>query len=131
MRVKAPGGPGDGPPSIDAVAEVDRAAPAEGARPADAVEKAGAIEGAAATEGAEGIDRVDDIARRLRAGSISAAEAVELLIDDVVTRSAGPALGGVPAEREALAEELKQLLRRQAEADPFLAARVKRLGGRS
>ena len=68
-----------------------------------------------------------EVARRLRAGEITAKQAVELLIDDVIARQVGRAL----ADRQTLAAELKELLRRQMETDPYLASKVRRLGNRS
>ena len=67
------------------------------------------------------------VAGRLRAGEMSAQQAVEMLIDDVVERQ----VGGVTAEHAAMATELKELLRRYSETDPYLASRVRRLGSRS
>lgn len=121
MRVKAPGAPDDGPPPIP---EVGEAAPTGGAAPAAPVERAAAVDASAA---AEAPDPIREIARRIRAGELSAGEAVELLIDEVVERRAGAVLG----DRRALAEELKELLRHQVQSDPYLASRVRRLGNRS
>ena len=124
MRVKPPGAPDDGPRPIT---EVDGANATEATAPAGAIDRAAAVGGVARTEGTRGADPIADIARRLKAGELSPAEAVELLIDDVVARQAGAVLG----DRRALADELKDLLRRQTETDPYLASRVRRLGNRS
>lgn len=124
MRVKPPA---DGPPA---------AAPVEGAPEAAATDGVGQVAGAGSAEGAQAVqpaesargataaDPVTEVARRLRAGEIAPREAVELLIDDAVARQVGRAT----ADRQALAAELKELLRRYTETDPYLAAKVRRLG---
>jgi hypothetical protein len=120
MRVKAPT-TGGAPP-------VDEATPAD---PADAAAQVGSPDGArevgaAAKAGdAAATDPVADVARRLRSGEIDARQAVELLIDDAVGRQ----IGRATADREALARELKDLLRRYTETDPYLASKVRRLEG--
>jgi hypothetical protein len=121
MRVKAPGG---GAPPIDGTT------PATGPTAADGVAAPQGTEGVAPTRAAEGTtssDPVADVARRLRSGDLTAREAVELLIDDAVARQVGRAT----ADREALARELKDLLRRYTETDPYLASKVRRLSGNS
>ncbi len=121
MRVKAPGG---GAPPID------ETAPATGPTAADGVAAPKGTEGVAPARAAEGPaagDPVADVARRLRSGDLTAREAVELLIDDAVARQVGRAT----ADREALARELKDLLRRYTETDPYLASKVRRLSGNS
>jgi len=59
------------------------------------------------------------IARRLRAGEITSAQAVEILIDEVARTAADP---------EGTRAKLRELLRRQTEIDPYLLARIARLG---
>ena len=123
MRVKAPG---DGPPPIPAV---DETAGTEAPDGIDGVERASGVARSARiapTSQSGSIDVVAEVSRRLKAGEITASDAVELLIDDIVDRQAGAAL----ADRRALAEELKSLLRKQTETDPYLASRVRRLGNR-
>jgi hypothetical protein len=79
---------------------------------------------------ADPADAVAEAARRLRAGEISAAQAIELLIDDAVRRRT-PEGAGSAAASAALAERLRQMLRRHAESDPFLLEKRKRLGDHS
>ena len=117
MRVKAPG---DGPPPLPAI---DATGAAEAAARADSVAEVAPLTGVRPTGAAEA-DPIVEVARRLKAGEISAADAVALLIDEVVQRQTEP-LGG---DRRALADELKAILREQIENDPYLASRVRRLG---
>ena len=124
MRVKPPGAPDDGPRPIS---EVDGPQATDAAAAAGAVDRAAPVDRLARADGPTGTDPIADIARRLKQGELSPLEAVELLIDDVVTRQAGAVLG----DRRALVDELKELLRRQTETDPYLASRVRRLGNRS
>jgi hypothetical protein len=72
-------------------------------------------------------DQVDRVAQRLRAGEITAAAAVKLLIEDAVERQVGLAVG----DREELAAALKRHLARRSATDPWLTARVRRLDRRS
>ncbi len=117
MRIKGPG-PGDGPRPTDAVDEaaavegVDEAAPAE----------TGAVARVGGTGGPGGTDAVAQVAARLRAGEISADEAVELLIDDTIARQLGA--GGSAKDLE---PKLREVLRDYAANDPFLAAKIRRL----
>lgn len=118
MRVKPTGG--GAPP-------VDRSSEATGPTATDGIAGAAApteVTSTAATGSASGADPVSDVARRLRDGEISPREAVELLIDDAVKRQVGQAIGS----RARLAGELKDLLRRYTETDPYLASKVRRLG---
>jgi hypothetical protein len=133
MRVK---GPGDGAPPIsspDPIGEADAAARTEAADAVDGVSKvdAGApVDRAApvaATSSAKAADPITEVARRLRAGEITAQQALDLIIDDVVERQVGRAV----ADRRALAAELRALLARQTEIDPYLASKMRRLGNRS
>ena len=121
MRVKPTGG---GPPPVEQPSE---STAATGATAVDGATGAGGpseISSTAATGSAHAADSVSEVARRLRTGEISPREAVELLIDDAVRRQVGPALG----TRTRLANELKELLRRYTETDPYLASKVRRLG---
>lgn len=129
MRIKPPGEAASpvtelGEANLAEAAEVEEAAalsPSERASGVSAVTATNHVSAGGAT------DALSEVARRLRAGEIDAREAVELLIDEVVERRSGRVL----AERQALADELKRLLRRQTETDPYLAAKVRRLGNRS
>ena len=115
-RIKGPkGGPRPvGPQSpiaeVGGSGGVDRIAPTE----------APAVSGASNT-GA--LDQVGQVAARLRAGEIDVDRAIELLIDDAVSRQ----LGGVTERARELEEQLRALLRGYAASDPFLAARIRRL----
>jgi hypothetical protein len=124
MRIKGPSG---GPPPLD---EISGAAGTGRAEPLGSVDRTAATGGAqavSATQSARPGDAVAEVARRLRAGEISPREAVELLIDDAVNRQ----VGRVTADRQALATELKDLLRRYTETDPYLASKVRRLGNKT
>jgi len=116
MRIK---GPGDGPRPPDAV---DEAAPVEGvdeAAPAEtgAVARVG---GTGGPTGPGGIDPIAQVAQRLRAGEISADEALELIIDDTIARQMG-------AVSKDLEPKLREVLRDYAANDPFLAAKIRKL----
>ena len=136
MREK---GPGDGARPISPASETVAAAGVESAsaiEEAEAVERvedaapaagAEAVSAVAAVAGAGAADPVAAIAARLRAGEITPRQALDLIIDDVVARQVGRAVG----EKSALAAELKTLLRRQSAVDPYLASKVRRLGNRS
>jgi hypothetical protein len=114
MRIK---GPGDGPRPPDAVDEanavdgVDEAAPAE----------TNAVTSVGATSGAGGVDPIGEVAARLRAGEITSEQAVELLIEDAISRQLG---GALPKDLE---PKLRETLRDFAAQDPFLAAKIRRL----
>jgi hypothetical protein len=110
---------------VPPVDEAGSAAPADGARSVEGGAAAGRVEGAASIEA--GADLVGEVARRLKGGEITAREAVELLIDDAVERQ----VGRVTIDRDQLADELRELLRRYTETDPYLAAKVRRLGSRT
>lgn len=118
MRIK---GPGEGPRPPDAVGEtgavdgVDEAAPAE----------TGAVGRVGGPGGPGGADPIARVAARLRAGEITADEAVELLIDDAIGRQ----LGG--AVRKELEPKLREVLRDYAAHDPYLAAKIRRLTGKA
>jgi ribosomal protein L13 len=92
---------------------VGRAAPVE---PAAQVAPAGAVERVAETRRSE---LVASIARRLRGGELSAAQAVEELIEETVRES-------LP-EPGPLSEELHAALRAYVDRDPYLSAKVHRL----
>ena len=122
MRIK--GTSGDVPP----VDEAGSAAPAEGARSVEGgagAQRVGTVDGASSIE--SGGDLIGEVSRRLKDGEITAREAVELLIDDAVERQ----VGRVTTDRDKLADELRELLRRYTETDPYLAAKVRRLGSRT
>ena len=118
MRVKGPSGAA---PPIDQTSAVDAPSAAEATTATTAVVATGAATAAQATDPTA--DPVRDVARRLRTGELSAREAVELLIDDAVERQ----LGLITADRRALAQQLKEVLRRYTETDPHLASKVRRL----
>ena len=118
MRIK---GPGDGVRPPDAVDEagqvegVDDTAPAE----TGAVARVG---GTGGTGGPTGSDPIAAVAARLRAGEISADEALELIIDDTIDRQLG---GAVP--KDFFEPKLREVLRQYATSDPFLAAKLRKL----
>ena len=115
MRIK---GPGDGPRPTDAV---DEAAPVEGVDEAAPAET-GAVGRVAKTGGPSGpggADAIAQVAARLRAGEISADEALELIIDDTIARQAGVG--------KDLEPKLREVLRDYAATDPFLAAKIRKL----
>src|SRR6201986_395001 len=109
--------------------------PGDGVRPPDAVDEAGEVEGVDDTAPAEtgavarvggtgrptGSDPIAAGAARLRAGEISADQALELIIDDTIDRQLG---GAVPKELE---PKLREVLRQYATSDPFLAAKIRKL----
>ncbi len=114
MRIK---GPGDGPRPTEGV---DETAPVEDVGDNAPVES-GAVARVGGTGGPTGSDPIAQVAARLRAGEISADEAVELLIDDAIERQMG---GGV---RKELEPKLRQVLRDYAANDPYLSAKLRRL----
>lgn len=116
MRIKGPGSQ-DGPRPAD---EVDDAAPVDEAAGAEsgALERVGETGGPG---GPGGVDPIAEVAARLRAGEISSDEALELLIDDTITRQ----LGGVVTKE--LEPKLREVLRDYAASDPFLAAKIRKL----
>ena len=129
MRVKPPG---DGPPPIFESGETAPAAPVaptEQTRAAESTKSISGVAPASAASGAAAADPVLDVSRRLRAGEITAQQALELLIDGVVARHVQA--GGQSGDRERLAGDLKQLLQKHAESDPYLASKVRRMGNRS
>lgn len=113
MRIK---GPGDGPRPPDAV---DEAAPVEGVDEAAPAET-GAVARVGGTGGPGGADPIGQVAARLRAGEISADEALELIIDDTIARQMG-------AVSKDLEPKLREVLRDYAANDPFLAAKIRKL----
>ncbi len=116
MRIKGPG-PGDGPRPPDAVDEAGEVAGVDDAAPADT----GAVSRVGGTGGPTGSDPIAEVAARLRAGEISADEALELIIDDTIQRQMG---GAVPKDLE---PKLREVLRDYATNDPFLAAKIRKL----
>ena len=123
MRVKPPG-EGAPPGGVDRAEEVGSTDAAPAAATSSPVSS---IDAAAPASATSPTDPVGDVARRLRAGEISARDALELLIDDVIARQVGRAVG----DKQALAADLKELLRHHAENDPYLASKMRRLGNRS
>src|SRR5437763_1945558 len=121
MRIKPPG---DGPP---AAGSIDEAGQTEGTSATGAVDAASAAQGAQAVAPAtgaqapSGLDPVAEVARRLRVGEISARDAVEILIDDAVARHGA-------SDRDEVARELKDLLRRYAADDPYLSSKLRGFG---
>jgi hypothetical protein len=114
MRIK---GPGDGPRPPDAV---DEAAPVDGVDEAAPAES-GAVSRVGGTGGPTGSDPIAQIAQRLRAGEISSDEALDLIIDDTISRQLG---GAVSKDLE---PKLREVLRDYATNDPFLAAKIRKL----
>ena len=117
MRIKPPSGGAAPPTPVSPATSASEVASTRSAAAASEVAPTSAVAGSGATE------PVAEVARRLRAGELSAREAVELLIDDAVDRQIGRAL----EDRSELKRELKELLRRYTETDPYLAAKAKRL----
>ena len=114
MRIK---GPGDGPRPTDAVDEAGEVGAIDEAAPAS-TEAVAPVGGATAT-GA--VDPVAQVAARLRAGEITSDQAVELLIEDAISRQLG---GALPKELE---PKLRETLRDLAATDPYLSAKIRRL----
>jgi hypothetical protein len=114
MRIK---GPGDGPRPPDAVDEaaavdgVDEAAPAE----------TGAVVSVGGAGATGAVDPIAEVAARLRAGEITSDQAVDLLIEDAISRQLG---GALPKDLE---PKLRETLRDFAAQDPYLAAKIRRL----
>ena len=100
--------------AVAAVTKADKAA---------AAESASAVAAAPAVASTAAADAIADIAARLRSGTLTASQAVEALIQDAVAKN----LPGV-APGSKLAEQLRSLLAAYADADPYLAARIKGLG---
>lgn len=117
-------GPVDPVPDAEASAAVPAVASvasSEPVGPSDPVGPAGQISpvGPVGRVGPVGpIDPIGELARRLQAGELAPAEAVELVVDEVVSWHGQGALG----------DQLKQLLRQQLASDPHLGARARRLG---
>lgn len=126
MRIKNSGRAGGTPP-IDDAEETQKA---ESATPTSSLDRSRAtssIGSTGAVHDPRAASLASDVTRRLRAGEITPREAVELLIDDAVGRQ----VGRLTADRATLAAELKELLRRYTETDPYLASRVRRLGNKT
>jgi hypothetical protein len=114
MRIK---GPGDGVRPPDAVDEAGEVEGVDDTAPAET----GAVARVGGTGGPTGSDPIAQVAARLRAGEISADEALELIIDDTIDRQLG---GAVPKDLE---PKLREVLRQYATSDPFLAAKIRKL----
>jgi hypothetical protein len=123
MRIK---GPSDGPRSVDEAGAVDEADAVDGVDETAGAQDAKPVAKVGGTGGAGGVDPIGQVAARLRAGEISSEEAVELLIDDAVTRQLTNAAGNALVP-EGKRDELRQILRSYAANDPYLAARIRRL----
>jgi hypothetical protein len=111
-------GPGDGPPKtpkVDGAGEVDET---EGV--GEASLETIPIERARAAREPALPDPLAKIADRLRAGEITADQAVELIIDDAIERQVG-------ASAKKHEPQLRELLRKFAASDPHLVARIRRL----
>lgn len=115
MRIK---GPGDGPRPPDAVDEAAAVDGLDEAAPAETTSGVASVGGAGAT-GA--VDPIAEVAARLRAGEITSDEAVDLLIEDAISRQLG---GALPKDLE---PKLRETLRDYAAQDPYLAAKIRRL----
>lgn len=100
--------------AVGAVTKADKAA---------AAESASAVAAAPAVASTAAADAIADIAARLRSGTLTASQAVEALIQDAVAKNLP---GAAPGSK--LAEQLRSLLAAYADADPYLAARIKGLG---
>jgi hypothetical protein len=85
--------------------------------------KRGRSDGNAPAAGSLDAGAVQALAERIRRGEISAAQAIEVLIDETVRRS-----GCSGGDAEAMGAKLRALLERQAGSDPFLSKRVRRIG---
>ena len=103
--------------AVAAVTKADKAAAAESASAVAATSAAPTMASTAAA------DAIADIAARLRSGTLTASQAVEALIQDAVAKNLP---GAAPGSK--LAEQLRSLLAAYADADPYLAARIKGLG---
>jgi hypothetical protein len=115
MRIK---GPGDGPRPTDAVDEAAAVDGLDEAAPAETTSAVAPVGGAGATGD---VDPVAQVAARLRAGEITSDEAVDLLIEDAISRQLG---GALPKDLE---PKLRETLRDFAAQDPYLAAKIRRL----
>jgi hypothetical protein len=71
----------------------------------------------------DALDAASAVAQKLRAGEVTVAQAVELLIEDAIARQVGRALVG----QDQLADELRTLLRSYATHDPGVLAKIRRL----
>jgi len=111
MKVK---GPTNGAPPVDGI---------DGVREVDQLSEApatGEVTAPAPATGAGNVDPVAQVAAQLRSGEITVDQAVERLIDDAISRQ-------LADHARDLEPKLRELLRSYAEADPFLAARIRRL----
>jgi hypothetical protein len=130
-RIRPPGG-ADGAPPVEPTDRVGEVGEVGEVGDVDGVERVGGVDAVApvdevAPAGAVPVvDAVQAVAADLQAGRISLDQAVERLIDDAVSRQLGRALGTGP-RAQALADELREVLRGYASNDPYLAAKIRRL----
>jgi hypothetical protein len=115
-------GPSDGPPRVGTVTGSE--APS-GAKEIAGAAATGASPPAAPAIGGEIVagDAVARVAAGLRAGEVTVEQAVDLLIEDAITRQ----LGRAGEARAQVEEELRELLRTYAANDPLLAGKIRRL----
>jgi hypothetical protein len=116
MKISGPKGPGPTPP----VAEPAKKEPAKTEGPsfqdvlqADRTGQAGSV----APTGA-----VAEVTAKLRAGEVTGAEAVDLLIEAVVKQQVGEVAS-------ALRERIRDALHKVIAADPVLSEKIRQLGG--
>ena len=116
-------GPLSATPAVDAapaVSGVDATTGVDAVAAASAVDAAQAV---TATQKVASSDRVQGVIDKLRRGTLTPAQAVQELIDDVVQRSLPGASPDSP-----LVKQLRTLLQSYAQDDPYLASRIERLG---
>ena len=112
-----------GPRAVDSAATVGPTDEVEGA---DAVRATSAAAPVARAAAAAASDEVALVAAALKAGELTAAQAVDRLIDDAVHKQVGRAIEP-GSEIEA---RLSRVLRDQAGADPLISEKIRRLEGR-
>jgi hypothetical protein len=114
MKISGPKGPGPAPPT-------EPSGDKEPGKAGGPTFKEVLADRASAAQGT-GPSPAEDVAARLRAGEITGAEALELLVDAVVRQRVGEA---VPA----IKERMRAALRRFLAEDPSLAEKIRQLGG--
>ena len=117
MRIKRPD---NGAPPVNGVDAPNEVSEVGGTAPPNSATQAAPVGKAAPAGASQAADPVARVASQLRAGEITVDQAVDQLIDDAV----GKQLGAIGKDFE---PKLRELLRSYAEADPFLAARIRRL----
>jgi hypothetical protein len=118
VKIQGPGGPGK-PPSVDGTAGAEGVTGGEGVQETGFTEK---LAGTAGATGPSGNDPIGALAAELRAGGITGQQAIDKLLDMVMSK--GPAAALPETARARLRERLEAALRE----DPTLMARAKRLG---